>query len=327
MIQDQPGCANISPVSPALRACGVLVGAVAVVLVLGCGEGEEPAGPGAAPARASARPVLCTRLRAQVTGEVATSGATELSGLAISRSQSGVLWTHNDSGDVPRVFAVTTRGRVLAELSVPGAEARDWEDIAVGPGPSGRPALYLADIGDNATERSSVTVYRVREPRVPAAAGGSTAPAGALALRYPDGAHDAEALLVSPTSGALFIVTKAYSGRAGVYLAAHPRLGSTTTLRRVGTVSLGNGDAVTAGDVSSNGRTIALRSYFRALVWSRRRGESIAAALKRRPCAARADLIDEGQGESLALARDGRAFYTVPEGNRPDIRRYSPAKR
>jgi hypothetical protein len=312
----------------ALRAGGALLtGAVAVVLLPGCGEGEKPARPGAEPARASARPALCARLRARVTGEVATTGASELSGLAISRSQAGVLWTHNDSGDVPRVFAVTSRGRVLAELAVPGAEARDWEDIAVGPGSGGRPALYLADIGDNAMERPSVTVYRVREPRVPAAAGGSTARAGALALRYPDGAHDAEALLVSPTSGALFIVTKAYGGRAGVYLAARPRLGSTTTLRRVGSVSLGSGDAVTAGDVSADGGTIALRSYLRALVWPRRRGESIAAALKRRPCVARADLIDEGQGESLALTRDGGAFYTVPEGERPDIRRYSPASR
>jgi hypothetical protein len=164
----------------------------------------------------------------------------------------------------------------------------------------------------------------VKEPRVAGGgAGGATASARALALRYPDGAHDAEALLVSPTTGALFIVTKDYSGKAGVYLAAHAQPGATTTLRRVGTVSLGGGDAVTAGDVSADGRTIALRSYFRAFAWSRRRGESIAGALKRRPCVADADLFDEGQGEALALGRDGRAFYTVPEGARPDIRRYT----
>ena len=258
---------------------------------------------------------------------MATQEATELSGLAVSHSQRGVLWTHNDSGDVPRVFAVTTRGRLLAELSVPGAEARDWEDIAVGPGPGGRAALFVADIGDNATERENVVVYRVREPSVAGGGGGATAPARALVLRYPDGAHDAEALLVSPTTGALFIVAKDYSGRAGVYLAAHPRPGAETTMRRVGRVSLGSGNAVTAGDVSADGRTIAVRSYFRAYAWSRRSGESIAGALKRRPCAAGADLLDEGQGETLALARDGRAFYTVPEGARPDIRRYSRAKR
>ncbi len=309
----------------ALGAAGLL--AAAALALAACGDGGDPADSAAAPARSSARPVLCARLRAQITGEVATPEATELSGLAVSQSQRGVLWTHNDSGDVPRVFAVTTRGRLLAELSVPNALAVDWEDIAVGPGPGGRASLYMADIGDNATERPNVVVYRVKEPRVADGGGGSTAPAAALVLRYPDGAHDAEALLVSPTSGALFIVAKDYSGKAGIYLAAHPRPGTETTLRRVGSVSLSGGDAVTAGDVSADGRTIAVRSYFRAYAWSRRRGESIAAALKRRPCAAAADLLDEGQGESLALARDGRAFYTVPEGARPDIRRYSRAKR
>ena len=305
-----------------------MAGALAVGLLLGCSDGDEATSPGAAPAHSSARPVLCARLRARTTGEVATEAASELSGLAVSHAQRGVLWTHNDSGDSPRVFAVTSRGRLRAELAVAGAEARDWEDIAVGPGPSGGPALYLADIGDNATERSDVVVYRVKEPRIAGGGGGATAtsPARALVLRYPDGAHDAEALLVSPTTGALFIVTKAYSGKAGVYLAARPRHGATTTLRRVGRVSLGSGDAVTAGDVAADGRTIAVRSYFQAFVWSRRRGESIAGALARRPCAADADLFDEGQGEALALARDGRAFYTVPEGPRPDIRRYAPVK-
>ena len=108
---------------------------------------------------------------------------------------------------------------------MPGAQAEDWEDIAVGPGPGGGAALFLADIGDNAAARPNVVVYRVKEPRVAAGGGGSTARARALVLRYPDGAHDAEALLVSPTTGALFIVAKDYSGKAGVYLAAHARPG------------------------------------------------------------------------------------------------------
>jgi hypothetical protein len=95
------------------------------------------------------------------------------------------------------------------------------------------------------------------------------------------------------------------------------------TLRRSG--SLASGVAgVTAGDVSADGRTIALRTYDRAFVWRRRHGESVAAALSRRPCAAGANLLREGQGEALALAADGRAFYTVAEGAEPQVRRYAP---
>jgi hypothetical protein len=269
---------------------------------------------------ASATPILCSRLRARITGRIATSAATELSGLVLSRTQRGVLWTHNDSGDRARVLAVATSGRLLADVTVAGARNVDWEDIA-----AARGTLLLGDIGDNLAQRPSVVVYRVAEPR---AGGGatvtSTGPASRIEPRYPDGPRDAEALLRDPSSGALVIVEKRYRGAAGVYVAAPPESGVPVTLRRSGGLRLGVGEAVTAGDVSGDGRTIAIRTYDRAFFWTRRGGESVAAALRRRPCRARADLLAEGQGEALALSRDGRSFYTVPEGRRPTIRRYRP---
>ena len=79
---------------------------------------------------------------------------------------------------------------------------------------------------------------------------------------------------------------------------------------------------MTAGDVSADGRTIVLRTYDSAYAWRRRAGESVAGALRRRPCTIKAGLLAEGQGEALALTRDGRAFYTVPEGAEPALRRY-----
>jgi hypothetical protein len=241
-----------------------------------------------------------------------------------------VLWTHNDSGDAPRVFAVSRDGALLADVAIAGAKAIDWEDIALGPAPGGGDALYLADTGDNDAARPEVDVYRVPEPD-PAAGGAggrdTSAPAARLALRYPDGPHDAEALLVDPRSGALVIVTKSFGAAARVYVAQRPSATATTTLRRGATLSLGVGEAVTAGDVAADGRTIALRSYGRAFVWRRHGGESIIAALRRRPCSPSIDLFVEGQGEALALTAHGGAFYTVPEGASPAIRRYAPAGR
>ena len=296
---------------PHLKLTGAaLACALAVSACAGSGDAEPPR----TPDRAQAGPALCSDLRVRETGTISSPEATELSGLAVSRSQRGVLWTHNDSGDVPRLFAVNTRGRLLSQVSVAGAAAIDWEDVAAGP-----KAVYAADIGDNDAQRPDIVVYRIPEPRVkgrPAI----TVNARALPLTYPDGAHDAEALLVSPSNGALFVVAKDFSGRAGVYAA---RSGA-RTLRRVARIALGGGEAVTAGDISADGRTIAVRSYFHAYVWKRQRGETIAAAMRRKPCEAQADLLDEGQGEALALTRDGGAFYTVPEGEHPPIRRYSP---
>jgi len=247
----------------------------------------------------------------------------------LSRAHRGVLWTHNDSGDGPRVFAVTRDGELLADVEITDARAVDWEDIAIGPAPGGGDALYLADTGDNDAVRPDVAVYRVPEPDPRGAGAGAirSAPAARLALRYPDRAHDAEALLVDPRSGALVVVTKSFGASAGVYVAQRPSATATTTLHRRATLSLGVGEAVTAGDVSADGRTIALRSYGRAFVWRRRPGESIAAALRRRPCSPPVGLFAEGQGEALALTAHGGAFYTVPEGEDPAIRRYTPAGR
>lgn len=245
----------------------------------------------------------------------------------LSRTQPGVLWTHNDSGDTARVFAITTSGRLRAELSIPGAENVDWEDIAIGRAAGGGGALFIADIGDNAETRPEVVVYSVPEVRLKpgSAIHGATAPAQRFALRYPDGAHDAEALLVDPSSGALVIVTKDFDGAARVYTTRQRDQNATVTLRRTGTMSLGPGEAITAADVSADGRTVVLRSYDRAYVFQRHGGESLARTLRRHPCVAGADLIAEGQGEAIALTPDGRAFYTVPEGGHPELRRYVPA--
>jgi hypothetical protein len=163
----------------------------------------------------------------------------------------------------------------------------------------------------------------VPEPAVAGGGPGTSAPAARLTLRYPDGAHNAEALLVDPSTGALVLVTKTFGGDSGIYVASKPSASATTLLRRRGRLALGAGEAVTAGDVSADGRTVVLRTYDRAFVWRRRAGEPVAAALRRRPCTARADLFAEGQGEALALTARGGSFYTVPEGPRPAIRRYA----
>ena len=229
-----------------------------------------------------------------------------MSGLVLARS--GVFWAHNDSGDVPRLIALGRDGRLRGEVAVTGAEHVDWEAIAA----RGR-TLYIGDIGDNFAQRPEVVVYRVPEP----APGVTSVAAERIALRYPDGAHDAEALLVDPRTGSVAIVTKDFSGEARVYTGR--------TLRRVATLRLGVGQAITAGDISADGRVIALRSYDRAFTWTRRRGESLARALRRKPCVAATGMLAEGQGETLALSRDGRAFYTLPEGPNPSLRRYAEA--
>lgn len=279
----------------------------------------EPVGEGAA--------LLCGRLEQERTGAL-PAALSEASGLVASRRQPGVLWMHNDSGDSAVVYAIDRSGAQLGAFEVSTARAVDWEDIAVGPPAGGRPGdtLYVGDIGDNRKERSEIVVYRVSEPTVegkPVSGGGatggrpedsgSTRRAAQYVLRYPDGPHDAEVLLIDPVSGDLFVVTKDLQGRSGVFRSAAPLdPDATTTLEHLRTLDLGVAGLATGGDVSSSGDVIVIRTYTAVYVWGRRPGESVGDALGRAPCSA--PRPRDLQGEAIGLDPDGAGYTTTAEG-------------
>ena len=314
-----------------MRGAAALALAVLVAAVAACGgsgavpsSSSSPAAP-AAPPRAARSPAprppaLCGALRVRVTGRVEDPSANELSGLVRSRSQADLLWSHDDSGAGPILFGLRTDGRVAARPTVTGAQAEDWEDIAAGPSADGEPLLYVGDIGDNSARRPAIDVYRVAEPRVGDAA---SAPAARLRLRYPDGAHDAEALLVDPLRGDLLIVTKVLGAARAYRASARLAAGSQTTLRAGPDIAL---SLVTAGDVSADGRVIVLRGYDRVAVWVRRGRERLTTTLRRAPCLSPTSLLGEGQGEAIALDRRGTSFVTIAEGSPAVLRRYAPSR-
>ena len=249
-----------------------------------------------------------------MTGRVRDPAADELSGLVASPTRRGLWWSHGDSGSGPQLFALRADGAELGRVPVPGAAAVDWEDIAAAPGAT----LFVGDIGDNGASRSSIEVLRIAEPSPRATA---TATPAHLELRYPDGPHDAETLLVDPLAGDLLVVTKAL-GDARAYRAPAGATG-TVTLRRGPRVPVA---LATAGDVSADGRVVAIRGYDELAVWARHGREPLARTLGRRPCVSPTALAD-GQGEALALDRRGTSLITVAEGSPAVLRRYAPASR
>src|SRR5688572_11222258 len=70
---------------------------------------------------------------------------TEGSGIAVSRSVPGRLWTHNDSGS-PMLLALDAQNGATARVSVSGAAVEDWEAVAIGRCAPGS-CLYIGDIG------------------------------------------------------------------------------------------------------------------------------------------------------------------------------------
>lgn len=248
----------------------------------------------------------------------------ESSGIVASRKNADLFWTHNDSGDGPYLYAFDRSGRRRGVWRVAGARSRDWEDIAAGPGSEvGQTYLYIGDIGDNGLEREQVTLYRVAEPTVSADDAVSsknnprlTEKAEAINLKYPDGSHNAEALLVHPISGDIYIVTKEPQTAASVYKLAPPfSTPGVNTLTRVGQVevpALMRG-YITGGDISPDGRRVVLCDYFGAYELSLEAGLSSAFdSIWKQPALA-FDVGEREQGEGIGYSFDGESVLVTSE--------------
>jgi hypothetical protein len=253
----------------------------------------------------------------------------ESSGLAASRSTPGAYWTHNDSGDGPFIYAFDTRGDSFGVFRVAGAQARDWEDMAAGPGPErGKSYLYTGDIGDNNNARAEINVYRVPEPALTTATRkftktrpGTTEPAEAIRLRYPDGAHDAEALLVHPASGHIYIITKVVIANPAVYEAAPPfTANKPITMTRLGVVNVPSlfGGVITGGSISPDGRRVALCDYFQGYELTLPSGSASFNDIWKQKMVG-FDLGKRKQGEAITYRLDGKALLATSEGKNSPV--------
>lgn len=194
------------------------------------------------PAGAAAAAASSSLDGATVTRTLKDPDIVESSGLARSRYSDTRLWTHNDSGGGSTIYAIGRTGRTTATYELADAIHWDWEGMASAKR-DGVSYLYLGDIGDNRTQRSSIFVHRVREPR-PWAPDGSLNPR-TYELRYPDGAHDAETLMVRPRTLRLYVVSKVGDRSGAIYVA--PRTLSTqqpNRLRRIASAPSGLTDGV-----------------------------------------------------------------------------------
>ena len=212
------------------------------------------------------RPTLLWQT-AQVAGTIRARVLNESSGLAIAPQMPEVLWSHNDSGDAPRLYAISRAGELLAQVDLAGVPAYDIEDIAAGPcrPHDTRWCLFVADIGDNRHKRAYTRVYRFGVP--------DTLRRGRLDVehveyvRYPEGPHDAEALVVHPLTGQRWIIQKSKSGRSNVFVLpeGNSNAKSPKLMRLEARIDLqadpGVGRLVTGADMSSDGRCLMVRTY------------------------------------------------------------------
>lgn len=263
-----------------------------------------------------------------ITGILQSDLLDEISGVAVSAQYPGILYVHNDSGDSSRFFAIDLKGNLLCSYKFEGISnnslgVMDCEDIAIGPGPKQYQAyIYLADIGDNDASRTSIQVYRFAEPTNHE--GRAAIDAATLDLTYPDGAKDAETLLIDPVEKMLYIISKREDS-ASVYRSSLDfQDKDKKELEFFGKFFLeGKGIEkwIVSGSIASDGSGILLKTVSSVYYWKRQGNEPIYTTLKRAPVKQTAYKM-HGQEEAVSFTPDGNGYYILAEGKASTIYYY-----
>ncbi len=261
--------------------------------------------------------------RGVLAGQLDNPKIDEASGLAASISNPGMLWTHNDSGDKARIFLIDSVGRHRLTVSLEGIKHRDWEDIAVGPGPdSTKTYVYIGEIGDNNAKHKYKYIYRMEEPVMPKKKMSLTVQAiDSIKFSLPDGKRDAESLMIDPHTRDLYIFSKRESA-VNLYRLPFPQ---STTEKMVAEKTLSElpFTKIVAADWSPDGKEILIKNYLQVYYWRRENNEPVEELLLQKPFILPYD--EEPQGESIAFHRKGKGYYTVSEqskGRIPELKFY-----
>lgn len=246
----------------------------------------------------------------------------EISGLACSRTTPGYLWAHGDenTGDDKKIIAIIPNAKnksdeLVMTVNISGDPGRDdWEDIATGVYNS-KNYIFIGAIGDNDLKyKDKYYIYYFEEPAITS---GSTVTKSVNYIRfgYPDNeAHNTETLMYDNVEQMFYIADKVENGVCHLYKLPFRTDYGTGVQTLTEVCALGNGSVfnyLTGGDITPDGKWMAIKSKPYVLLWERQGDESLSTTAKRRP-AQIAAYKEEKQGESLAWL-DATTFYTTSD--------------
>ena len=253
----------------------------------------------------------------QILGKVKTDKIQEASGLAASATMPGYYWTHNDSGGKNEVYLLDSQAKLVSAVRLKNAFNRDWEDIAenIGPVPN-KHYVYVGDIGNNAKLGIDVMIYRFPSPTtVPPEK--AAVNADALFLKYPDGARDAETLMVDPIGKCFYIVSKREK-QVSLYKVPtqyfYFKDKQEAVLEKVLTLPY---TWITAGDISQDGHHVMIKDKDNIYYWRREGNEPIEETMARP--ATILPYVPEKQGEGVTFSVDNGGYLTISEGKHPAL--------
>lgn len=235
----------------------------------------------------------------------------EASGLVSSIKNPGMLWTHNDSGDKARVFLIDDAARHKKTFYLKGIKNRDWEDIAIGPGPEkDKSYVYVADIGDNLGIFKYKYIYRFQEPSLTERNVNDTIrQVDTIQFQLSDQPRDTEAIAVDPANGDIYIFSKREEKQVNVYLLTYPQ--SAKEINTAKLITRIPYTQIVAADISPDGKELLLKNYGNVYYWKKEGDESITELLGKQPLVL--PYAEEPQGEAIAFDRKGKGYYTLSE--------------
>lgn len=218
------------------------------------------------------------------------------------------MWAQNDGQNPSEVFLIDTTGQVkmICKLLV---NNRDWEDIAVGPGPdSTMTYVYVGEIGDNKAQYDTKYVYRFEEPIADTTEKQITL-TDTLRIQFPDGKRDSETMIIDPLTKDLYLISKREDS-VGVYKVPQPYSKQVMIAQKVAVIPY---TRIVAGSFSKDGLEILLKDYEYVYYWKRSKDESFEQALLRKP--EHLPYEREAQGEAMTWTLNGSGYYTLSETN------------
>ena len=262
---------------------------------------------------------LCEDFTREECGTMGKNTMPETSGMACSRQTPGYLWALGDEnlGSSRKIVAITPSGTLTmtANISSSGSDRDDWEDIATGVY-NDQNYLFIGAIGDNdLVYNDSYYIYYVAEPAI--SSGSTTLNVNYIRFGYPDNqAHNTETLMYDNIEQRFYIADKV-DGVCHLYYLPFRTDYGTSVQRLTEVCALGNGSKfkeATGGDITPDGKWMAIKNEKYILLWERQGTESLATTAQRRPLQIAAYQTEE-QGESLAWA-DSTTFYTTSDSKK-----------
>ncbi|XP_033741552.1 uncharacterized protein LOC117328214 [Pecten maximus] len=259
----------------------------------------------------------------QVKGYISTPIIDEASGLAASHLHEGILYTHNDHGDAPRIYAINaTDATLVAMLTIgSGATNHDWEDVAVGPCTPGASTfcIYIADTGySSANDDEANIIYRVQEPD---SLTDQTLTVDST-LRFSWTEEESQAVMVDPNAN-VYIISNVRSGRGKfvklppVWGQAVPTNVDSTTILPI----LTSHHDPTAADISPDGKGLLIKAKSHIYYWTVTDGDYLTAVTK--PFQ-ELPYIHESLGEAICWDYKSESYFTLAEGHYKPLYEYEP---